>query len=107
MSPLHHHIRSSPAEISVVLSYGPLGFVQAITESIAQDHMQVNTGAITLNQNAEVEIMISIPGEGEHSEHHRIAAQVTHCYEDGKATLNFRCCGKNTILALRPYVTHH
>lgn len=106
MSQLNQHRRESLHDIHVVLNYGPLGLVQAATEHISQDQMQVNTGAIILNHHAEVEIVISIPGL-EHSEHHRIAAQVIHCGENGNATLGFRCCGEKTMQALLPYVTFH
>ncbi|MEN8169546.1 MAG: hypothetical protein ABFS08_04915 [Pseudomonadota bacterium] len=106
MSQLNQRIPARLHDIRVVLNYGPLGFVQAVTESIAHDQMQVNTGSITLNKNAEVEIMISIPGR-RHSEHHRISAQVLHCCEDGKTTLDFRCCKESTMLALLPYLTRH
>lgn len=92
--------------VHVVLNYGPLGIVRAITEHIAHDYMLVNTGTITLNHEAEVEIVLSIPGL-EHSVHHRIRAQVSHCGADGHAILSFRCCGEKTLLALLPYVTLH
>jgi hypothetical protein len=93
-------------DIRVVLNYAPLGFVQAVTERIGHHQIQLNTGKITLNHNAEVEIVMSIPGR-EHSEHHRISAQVSHCDEGGNAILNFHCCGKKTMLALLPYLTRH
>ncbi len=93
-------------DIRVVLSYAPLGFVQAVTERIDHNQIQLNTGSITLNTHAEVEIMMSIPGR-EHSEHHRISAQVSHCGEGGNATLNFHRCGEKTMLALLPYLTLH
>ena len=106
MAQLNQRTRGSLHDIRVVLNYGPLGFVQAATERISHDQMQVNTGSITLNHHAEVEIVMSIPGL-EHSEHHHIAAQVIHCGEDGNATLSFRCCGEKTMQALLPYVTFH
>lgn len=106
MDYLNPRIKASLQEISVVLNYGPLGFVRAVTEHIGRNQIQVNTGSITLNHNAEVEIVISIPGM-KHSEHHRIAAQVSHCDESGHTILSFRCCGQKTMLALLPYVTLH
>ena len=93
-------------DIRVVLNYAPLGFVQAVTERLGHNQIQLNTGNITLNHNAEVEIVMSIPGL-EHSEHHRIAAQVTHCDEGGHATLSFDDCRKETIQALLPYLRLH
>lgn len=106
MNDLNSPITASPKDISVVLNYGPLGFVRAITEHIGHNRIQVNTGSITLNHQAEVEIVMSIPGLG-HSEHHRITAQVEHCDESGHAILSFHCCGNRTLLALQPYLTLH
>jgi hypothetical protein len=68
--------------------------------------MQVHTGAITLNPNTEVEIVMSLPGS-KYSEHHRITALVSHCDESGHSTLRFRCCGEKTMLALLPYIALH
>lgn len=93
-------------DVHVVLSYGPLGFVQAATEHIDHHYMQVNTGSITLNHHAEVEIVMSIPGV-RYSEHHRIAAQVSHCSAGGHTTLSFHHCTEKTMLALRPYLGCH
>ncbi len=93
-------------DIRVVLNYGPLGFVQAVTERIGHNQIQLNTGSVTLNHHAEVEIVMSIPGRG-HNEHHRITAQVSHCDEGGNATLCFHGCGEKTMLALLPYLTRH
>ena len=106
MTALIGHSNFNLNNIHVVLNYGPLGIVKAVTEHIACDYMLVNTGTITLNHEAEVEIVMSIPGL-EHSVHHRIRAQVSHCGTDGHATLSFRCCGEQTLLALLPYVTLH
>ncbi len=106
MEPLNRRIRASLNDIRVVLNYGPLGFVQAVTEQIGQNHIQLNTGTITLNHNAEVEIVMSIPGS-EYSEHHRIAAQVIHCGDSGSATLSFRGCTEKTMRALLPYLVRH
>lgn len=106
MAHLTSRITPSLHDIRVVLNYGPLGFVQAVTERIDPHYMQVNTGSITLNHNAEVEIVMSIPGV-KYNEHHRIAAQVSHCGEDGHTTLSFHCCGEKTLLALLPYLSRH
>ncbi|MCW8917427.1 MAG: hypothetical protein OQL08_01215 [Gammaproteobacteria bacterium] len=100
------HIPPRPHDIRVVLDYRPLGFVRAVTEHIGRHTMRVNTGAITLNHHAEVEIVLSIPG-AQYSEHHRIAAQVSHCGEGGHTTLSFHCCGEATMQALLPYLNLH
>lgn len=92
--------------VRVVLEYGPLGLVQAVTERIAHDHMLVNTGTITLNHNAELAIVVSLPGE-KHHESHRIAAKVLQCDEHGLSLLGFHCCGEKTMMALLPFVTRH
>ena len=106
MEALQHPIRNRLHDIQVILGYGPLGFVKATTEAIASDFMQVTTGAVSLHHNTEVEIVMSIPGR-EYSEHHRIGARVSHCDASGLTTLTFHCCGKKTMLALRPYLTLH
>lgn len=106
MALLNPRIRTDLHNISVVLNYGPLGFIKATTECIGHDHIQVNTGSIALNHDAEVEIVMSIASL-EHREQHRIAAQVGYCDESGHTTLNFLCCSGETIQALQPYVTIH
>lgn len=106
METLNQQIRTNLHDICVVLSYGPLGFVRAVTEHIGHNHIQLNTGTINLNHNARVEIVMSIPGR-QYKEHHRIAARVIHCGEGGSATLSFHGCGEATLQALLPYVTHH
>jgi hypothetical protein len=106
MEPSISHITPALHDVRVVLNYGPLGFVQAVTEHIDRHTMQVNTGSITLNHHAEVEIVLSIPG-ARYNEHHRIAAQVSHCGEGGQTTLSFHCCGEKTMLALLPYLNLH
>jgi hypothetical protein len=106
MTQLTSRITPNLHDIHMVLNYGPLGFVQAITERIDQHHIQVYTGSITLNHNAKVEIVMSIPGV-KYSEYHRIAAQVSHCGGDGHSTLSFYGCGEKTLLALLPYLSRH
>ena len=100
------YLRANPVDIRVALNYAPLGIVHATTESIASDHMQVNTGSVTLNHSAEVEIVVGIPGP-EHLIHHRISAQVGHSGEGGYTTLLFQCCDAETLMALRPYFSQH
>lgn len=102
----HYKQPISSNGLRVVLNYGPLGFVQAVTEYITRDQIRVNTGSVTLNHNSEVEIVLSVPGE-QYSEHHRIAAQVLHSDEYGQTTLGFRCCGEKTMTALLPYFSTH
>jgi hypothetical protein len=106
MERLHTHLRQRLHNIRVVLNYRPLGIVQAITEEIAHDHILVNTGAITLQHNAEVEIMMSLPGI-KHNQQHHISAKVSHCDESGHSTLSFSSCGRKTLRALLPYLTRH
>lgn len=106
MAQLTSSITPKLHDIRVVLNYAPLGFVQAVTERIAPHYIQVNTGSITLNHNAEVEIVMSIPGI-KYNEHHRIAAQVSYCGTGGQTTLSFHGCGEKTMLALLPYLNCH
>jgi hypothetical protein len=98
------HITPPLGNVRVVLNYGPLGFVRAITDYIDHGTMRVNTGSITLNHHAEVEIVLSIPG-ARYNEHHRIAAQVSHCGEGGMSTLSFLGCDEVTRKALLPYLS--
>jgi len=103
MGQLNRCIGVNLRDIGVVLNYGPLGIVRAVTEHISLNRIQLNTGTINLQHNAEVEIVMSIPGV-EYSEHHRINAQVLHCDEGGRATLGFHSCGEATMMALLPYL---
>lgn len=106
MEALNQCMRAGINDIRVVLNYGPLGLVQAVTQRIGRNHIELNTGTIALNHNAWVEIVMSIPSE-EKFEHHRINARVSRCHEDGTATLRFHDCCHETLQALLPYVTRH
>ncbi len=106
METLQQPILNGLHNIHVMLNYGPLGIVRAATEAVARDHIRVNTGAVSLQHNTEVEVVLSIPGS-KHTEHHRLRALVSHCDASGHTTLTFCCCGRETMLALRPYLTLH
>lgn len=96
----------SRQRIGLVINYGPLGFIRAITEEVGYDHLCVNTGHVTLCQHSEVELVLSLQRDNRH-EHHRIAATVSHCDQHGTATLTFCQCAKETLQALLPFVTRH
>ena len=106
MEPINPYTRTRLDDIHVILNYGPLGLVHAVAERIGRNRIQLNTGTITLNHNALVEVVMSIPCAERH-EHHRISARVTQCGSDGRATLSFHDCCHKTLQALLPYVTLH
>lgn len=91
--------------ISMVLSYGPLGLVQATNTLIGQDSICVDTGRIALYDNSEVEIVLSIR-TGNTYRTYRIPATVSGCGEYG-IKLQFRDCAEATLEALLPFVTRH
>ncbi|MCW8829361.1 MAG: hypothetical protein OQK94_09945 [Gammaproteobacteria bacterium] len=92
-------------KISLVLSYAPLGLVRALSARIGIDSMLVDTGCVTLCDNSEVGIVLSIPN-GEHNQTHRIRARVAGNDGDG-VKLTFQECDRATLQALLPYVTAH
>jgi len=92
-------------DISMVLSYGPIGLVRATKALIGLDSICVDTGCIALNDNSDVEIVLSIR-RGERAETHRIQAKVSGSDEHG-IRLRFCECAKATLDALLPYITHH
>lgn len=104
MMPITRTIKNS-RDISLVLSYAPLGLVRALSTKIGRDSIFVDTGCITLYNNSEVEIVLSIP-KGEHYITHRIRALVTG--NEGRVVkLAFQNCQRKTLDALLPYITHH
>ncbi len=92
-------------DISLVLSYAPLGLVRALSAQIGRDSILVDTGCVMLTDNSEVEIVLSIR-QGEHHITHRIRAKVTGNAAQG-AKLAFQECDQATLQALLPYVTLH
>ncbi|MFO7593640.1 MAG: hypothetical protein R6X15_06315 [Pseudomonadota bacterium] len=92
-------------DISLMLSYAPLGLVRALSAKIGRDSILVDTGCITLYDNSEVEIVLSIP-KGEHYITHRIRALVAG--NEGRVVkLAFQNCKRKTLEALLPYITHY
>jgi len=100
----HHSERENPA-ISLVLSYGPIGLIQATNTLIGKDSISVDTGCIALHDESEVEIVLRIK-QGQHAETHRIRAEVSGRDEHG-VRLRFRDCARATLEALLPYITRH
>ena len=91
-------------DISLVLTYAPLGLVRALTAKIGRDSILADTGCVTLQNNSEVEIVLSIP-KGEHYITHRIRALVAG-NEGHVVKLAFQNCKHKTLEALLPYITH-
>lgn len=100
-----HHNNRENHSISMVLSYGPIGLVRATNTLIGHDSICVDTGCIALNDNSDVEIVLSIR-RGERAETHRIRARVSGSDEHG-IRLQFCDCAKATLDALLPYITCH
>lgn len=103
--PFPHYTNREHDNLSLVLCYGPLGLVRATDTCIAQDSICVDTGCIALNDDSEVEIVLSIR-KGDTAETHRIRAEVSGHDEHG-FRLRFRECAKATLEALLPFVTRH
>lgn len=92
-------------KISLVLSYAPLGLVRALSTRIWHDSMLVDTGCITLCDNCEVGIVLSLQ-DGERHSTHRIRARVVGNGADG-VRLAFQDCDHATLKALKPYISTH
>lgn len=92
-------------DISVVLSYAPLGLVSATRTQIAPDGVLIDTGCVTLSDNTEVDIVLSIR-DGDRHMRHRLRARVTGS-EGGGFRLAFQDCDQRTLQALLPYITIH
>ena len=102
---LQHKLTTKNPSISLLLSYGPLGFIRATNTLIGQDSMCVDTGCIALNDHSEVEIVLSIRN-GKTATTYRIPATVNGRDEQG-VKLQFKDCAKSTLQALLPYITRH
>jgi hypothetical protein len=92
-------------DISLVLSYAPLGLVSATHTEITPDGVVIDTGCITLSSNSEVDIVLSIR-DGEQHMKHRLRARVTG-YDGTGFRLAFQDCDAQTLEALLPYITLH
>jgi hypothetical protein len=106
MSMLHSKTAlSGNNNISLVLSYAPLGLVSAHHAEIGHNSILVDTGCVMLSNNSEVEIVLSIRNGERHMVHRiraRVAASVGHGFK-----LEFQECDVATLEALMPYITVH
>lgn len=92
-------------DISLVLSYAPLGLVRAIHTRIGLDEIMVDTGCVTLSNDSEVEILLTIR-DGEQHMTYRIKARVSGSDHHG-IKLAYQDCDHTTLKALMPYITLH
>ena len=83
----------------IMLAYGPLGLVRATACELRYDGMMIDTGAVTLDEQAEVEVSFT---QKRHDEYitHRITALVTASFRGG-ANLVFRNYARTTLQVLR------
>lgn len=102
---LYSNIATNDANISLMLSYGPLGLIRATKTLIGENSICVDTGRIALNDHSEVEIVLSIR-TGDTSKTFRIPAKVSGRDEHG-VKLQFKNCAKAALDALLPFVTRH
>lgn len=102
---LQHNNNTTESTLSLMLNYGPLGLIRASRTLIGDNCICVDTGCIALNDNSEVEIVLSIRNATRISTY-RIPATVSGRGEHG-ITLQFRECAKATLEALLPFVTRH
>lgn len=102
---LQHDKNTTESNISLLLSYGPLGLIRATNTLIGKNSICVDTGCIALNDNSEVEIVLSIRSDTL-TRTYRIPAIVSGRDEHG-VKLQFRECARTTLEALLPFVTRH
>ena len=95
----------SPAtsEFSVQLNYHPLGLVSARTRNLRLDGMFVDTGAIMLPHQSEVEVTLSFRKNDLLQVHH-LRARVMGRSKYG-TNLTFQNCQRETYQALRNLLT--
>lgn len=92
------------SKISLLLNYAPLGLIRALHAEFGTQRVLVDTGCVTLLDNSEVDILLSIGGES--PAFHFIRARVAGTHPDG-FILNFQKCDAATTKALLPYITIH
>lgn len=88
--------------LQVMVSYGPLGLVRATTRELGYDGMTVDTGNITLGEQAEVEISFTHKLHDEYITH-RISGTVSES-SPGHARLAFSSYARTTYQALRELI---
>ncbi len=86
----------------IMLAYGPLGLVRATACELRYDGMMIDTGAVTLDEQAEVEVSFT---QKRHDEYitHRITALVTASFRGG-ANLVFRNYARTTMQVLHSLI---
>ncbi len=92
------------SNISLLLNYAPLGLVRALHAEFGTQRVLVNTGCVTLAENSEVDILLSIGGDP--PAFHFIRARVASSHPEGYI-LDFQKCDAATTKALLPYITIH
>jgi len=85
--------------LDVMLAYGPLGLVRATARELHLGGMIVDTGAVTLSEQTEVEVSFTHRHKNEFVTHH-ISAIVIDVHRGG-ATLAFRDYARTTLQLLR------
>ncbi len=93
---------TKPEPLQVMLAYGPLGLVRATARELRLDGMTVDTGAIMLTEQAEVEISFTHKRQNEFVTH-RIKAQVTASSRH-ETRLTFRSYARTTFMVLQRLV---
>ena len=108
MNKERHH-RSAPApgrnDVHVMLNYGPLGLVRAVTRDVRLDGMTVDTGVIRLTRNTDVEVTFSVR-RNNRFQVHRVDASVAGAAPGG-AQLLFRDYGRDTYELLKEMMQPH
>ena len=93
---------SAAKPLHVMVAYGPLGLVRATAYELRYDGMMVDTGAVTLDEQAEVEISFTHKRHDEYITH-RITALVAASFS-GCANLEFRSYARTTLQLLRQLI---
>lgn len=62
-------------QFHLLLSYGPVGYVHAVTERFTDDGIHINTGSVSLESDCDVEVLISVP-EGDYTNSYSFPATI-------------------------------
>lgn len=102
---MHMDNLDSSLPLHIMLAYGPLGLVRATARQLRYDGMTVDTGLITLDEQAEVELSFTHRQQEEFVTH-RIRARVS-ASSRGTAVLAFSGYAHTTREVLRRLIEGH
>jgi hypothetical protein len=92
-------------EVAVTLKYQPLGELQVSRRNLRLDGLFVDTGAVTLPHQCEVEVTLAFRHDDDELEVHTLHARVMGRSRHG-TNLTFQDCRRETYRALQEVMTH-